>query len=66
MGLGFELKALPVAKQVLYYLSHISSPFCSGYFGDGVWPPPVLFLISASQVARITGMSHGSPAVIHL
>jgi hypothetical protein len=23
------------AKQVLYRLSHTSSPFCSGYFGDG-------------------------------
>jgi MFS family permease len=24
------------AKQVLYCSSHTSSPFCSGYFGDGV------------------------------
>jgi hypothetical protein len=23
-------------KQALYRLSHTSSPFCSGYFGDGV------------------------------
>jgi hypothetical protein len=33
---GFTL-----AKQALYYLSHIYSPFCSGYFGDGglhYWP----------------------------
>jgi hypothetical protein len=28
---GFAL-----AKQVLYGLSHTSSPFCAGYFGDGV------------------------------
>jgi hypothetical protein len=28
---GFE-----IAKQVLYHLSHTSSPFCSGYFGDGI------------------------------
>jgi hypothetical protein len=27
-----------LAKQVLYHLSHTSSPFCSGYFGDGVSP----------------------------
>jgi hypothetical protein len=27
--LGFELRAL-------YHLSHTSSPFCSGYLGDGV------------------------------
>jgi hypothetical protein len=25
-----------LAKQVLYHLSHTSSPFCCGYFGDGV------------------------------
>jgi hypothetical protein len=31
LGLGFAL-----AKQVLYHLSHTSSPFCSGYFGDKV------------------------------
>jgi hypothetical protein len=24
-----------LAEQVLYYLNHTSSPFCSGYFGDG-------------------------------
>jgi hypothetical protein len=24
------------ASQVLYHLSHASSPFCSGYFGDRV------------------------------
>jgi hypothetical protein len=34
-GLGFELKSLALAKQVLYCLRHTSSPFCSGYFGDG-------------------------------
>jgi hypothetical protein len=39
--------------------------FCSGYFGDrvsqtvcSVWPWTMILLISASQVARITGMSH--------
>jgi hypothetical protein len=41
-------------------LSHISSPFCAGYFGDGV--SQTIFLgwipISAFQVARITGVSH--------
>jgi hypothetical protein len=24
-----------LTKQVLYFLSHNSGPFCSGYFGDG-------------------------------
>jgi hypothetical protein len=32
VGLGFELGS----KQALYRLSHTSSPFCSGYFGDGL------------------------------
>jgi hypothetical protein len=63
VGQGFTL-----AKQVLYRLSHTSSPFCSGYFGDGglmnylprlasTYHPPDL-LISASQVAKITDVSH--------
>jgi hypothetical protein len=34
MGLGFEL-GFALAKQALHHLSHISSPFCSGYFEDG-------------------------------
>jgi hypothetical protein len=45
-------------------LNHISSPFCSGYFGDGVlwticprWPRTLILPISASWVARITGVS---------
>jgi hypothetical protein len=53
------------AKQVLLHLSHILSPFCSGYFRAGVWwticlgwPQIILLLISASQVARLTGMSY--------
>jgi hypothetical protein len=35
VGLVFELRAFTLAKQALYHLSHTSSPFCSGYFGDG-------------------------------
>jgi hypothetical protein len=35
LGLGFELRALVFAKQELYHMSHTSSPFSSGYFGDG-------------------------------
>jgi hypothetical protein len=57
---GFAL-----AKQALYHLSHTSSPFCCGYFEDGVSGtilprlasnsnPP----ISTYHVAKITGMSH--------
>jgi hypothetical protein len=47
--------------QALYSLNHTSRVFCYGYFRDGVfqtiWRGESL-LISASQVARITGMSH--------
>jgi hypothetical protein len=51
-------------------LNHTSSPFCTGYVGDGVsqtvclgWPLTVFLLISASQVARIISMSHWHPAI---
>jgi hypothetical protein len=36
VGLGFEVKASSLQKQVLYHLSHTSSPFCCGYLRDGV------------------------------
>jgi hypothetical protein len=57
-----------LAKQVLYHLSHTSSPFCSGYFGDVEMGSHELFFpswlqikilpISASKIARITSASH--------
>jgi hypothetical protein len=65
---GFTL-----AKQTLYCLSHTSSAFCSGYFGDEVlwticsnWLRVMILLISASKVARITGVSHQCPANFYL
>jgi hypothetical protein len=55
---------LHAVKQVLYCLNHTSSPFCSDYFAYGVsqttcpcWLQTMV-LISASQVAGITGLSH--------
>jgi hypothetical protein len=60
-GIGVWTQGFALAKQALYYLSHTFSPFCSGYFGDGVSWAICLgcsLLISSSQVARITGMSH--------
>jgi hypothetical protein len=60
--LGFELRA-SLLQSRFYCLSHTSSSFCSGYFVDGVsnyFPGlnlKVIFLISASHVARITGLS---------
>jgi hypothetical protein len=55
-------------KQVFYCLSHNSSPFHSGYLGDGVprticlgWLWTMTLSVSASQVARITGMHHQRP-----
>jgi hypothetical protein len=64
VGLGFEFRASHIAKQVLYCLSHTSSSFCCGYFEDMVlwticqgWHQTAI-LISASQVARLTSVSH--------
>jgi hypothetical protein len=60
--LGFELRA--------YTLSHFTSPFfCDGFFWDRVSRTICLIvriaiLISASWVARITGVSHRRPAII--
>jgi ABC-type Fe3+ transport system permease subunit len=55
--LGLEFRA--------FTLSHSTSPFCDGYFWDRVswticlsWLQTVILLISASWVARITGVSH--------
>jgi hypothetical protein len=55
-----------LTKQALYCLSYIFSPSCSSYFGDEVlqtifpgWPWDLQ--VSASQVARIMGLSHQSP-----
>jgi hypothetical protein len=60
---GFTLAKQALMKQVLYRLSHTSSPCCSGYLEDVVsrticldWPPDSILLISASQVAKITGI----------
>jgi hypothetical protein len=54
---GLELRA--------YTLSHSTSSFCVRYFWDRVliticpgWLRAVIFLISASHVARIIGVSH--------
>jgi hypothetical protein len=34
-GSGVQTQGLMLAIQVFYCLNHASSPFCSGYFGDG-------------------------------
>jgi hypothetical protein len=55
-----------ITKYELYCLSHSFSPFCSDYFGDGGglmnYLPglarTMIFTISASEVARITGVNH--------
>jgi hypothetical protein len=38
----------------------IGSPFCLG------WPQTSILLISSSQVSRITGVNHWSPAVLDI
>jgi hypothetical protein len=72
VGLEFKLRASRLQSR-LYCLSHTFTVFCSGYFGDGVsqtvcpdWPQNSILLISSSQVARITGMSHWHLAQIKL
>jgi hypothetical protein len=62
-----------LAKEVLFCLGQGSSPFCSGYFGDEVlptnfpgWSRTSILEISASQVARITGVSHPYLASLEL
>jgi hypothetical protein len=58
-------------KQVLYCLSHTSSPFCYDYFGDVVsqticsgCPRATILPITVSQVARVTGMSNQCSASV--
>jgi hypothetical protein len=50
-------------------LSHSASPFCDGYFWDWIlltifpgWLQTMIPQISASWIARITGVSHWFPA----
>jgi hypothetical protein len=54
-----------VTKQVLFLLSHTSRSILLCYFRGGVsqtislgCPQSTILLISASQVAKITGVSH--------
>jgi hypothetical protein len=60
---------LCTAKLAFYLLSHSSRPFCSSYFEDRVlwticqgWLWTTVLPISASQVTRITDISHQHPA----
>jgi hypothetical protein len=63
----FELSASQLLGRCFYCLSHSSIPFWNGFFQDRVlwsicwgWLRIAILLISASWVARITGMSHWS------
>jgi hypothetical protein len=62
--LGFEL-GLTLARQALYHLNHSTSPFLCWVFLDRFsrticlgWLWTLILLISASSVARTTGVSH--------
>jgi hypothetical protein len=58
-----------LAKKVLYRLSHISSPFCSGYFRNGGLTnylpglafSPHPFNLSLPSSSRITGVRNQNP-----
>jgi hypothetical protein len=64
-GTGVWTQDFTLSKQMLHCFSHISGPFCSGYFGGGVlwticlgWPWTMILLTLYSQVARVIGISH--------
>jgi hypothetical protein len=66
-GTGNSTQGFMLTKQVLlslYCLRHTSSPFYSGYFGDGGilnYDPPnlaLILLIAISQVSRIIDVSY--------
>jgi hypothetical protein len=66
---GFELSFI-LARKALCHLSHSSSPFlCWVFSSEGLlcmtdcqgWLQTMILMISASWVARITGMSHWHP-----
>jgi hypothetical protein len=72
VGLGL-IQVFTLEAQVVEGLLYMSSPFCSGYFGDWVlitfcpgWPQTEILLISAFKVTRITGISHWCPAQLFL
>jgi hypothetical protein len=71
--LGLNTQDFTLTKQVLYHLSYTSSPFYSGYFGDGRgrgvsgtlcqgWSWTVIFPILPFQVTNITDVSPWCPA----
>jgi hypothetical protein len=67
VGLGFELRALCWQSNSTTAWATPPVIFCSGYFGVGIpwticpgWPWTTILPISASQIARIIGMSHWS------
>jgi hypothetical protein len=71
---GVWIQGFVLAKQVCKVgLSHTSSPFHAGYFGNRISlifypgePRTMIFLISTSQEARITHVSHQHPAFLLL
>jgi hypothetical protein len=69
VGLGFELR-VSTCKAGMLPLESLYQSISVGHFGDGFsqniypgWSQTLILLISASQVARITGMSHWHLAV---
>jgi hypothetical protein len=73
--LGLEVRGLTLASKILYYLiKSLHQLFLVvGFFQERVsqtirtvWLQTVILLISAFQVARITGMSHWHPALPRL
>jgi hypothetical protein len=64
-GTRIWTQGFTLGKQALYFLSHDSSPFWTGYFEHGVlqtvctvWPWTMILLILATPEARITNVRH--------
>jgi hypothetical protein len=76
VGQEFELRVSYLQSLLSTTWATPPSPFCSGYFRDGVsqtiflgWPRTEILLISASQIARITSVNlayHGFKSLVSL
>jgi hypothetical protein len=72
VGLRFDLRASRLLGRHSSISTTLPALFCVGYFQDRVswticlgWPRTIIFLISASWVPRIIGVSHQYPARCH-
>jgi hypothetical protein len=67
MMTGFQTQVFMLAKQTHYCLNHTSSPFFSGYFGDGglvnYFPGHLKLQPSKSQPPKKLGLQAGLTSI---